>query len=76
MELRIYTGNHISDAAPCPCVCVCWLAAMIARYYRFEQQANRMYQIGIDWIIDIIALEYTTGHQEHWGISGYLSLTP
>ena len=22
MELRIYTGNHISDAAPCPRVCV------------------------------------------------------
>ena len=22
MELRIYTGNHISDAAPCTCVCV------------------------------------------------------
>ena len=22
MELRIYTGNHISDAASCPCVCV------------------------------------------------------
>ena len=57
-------------------LCVCWLAAMIARYYRFEQQANRMYLIGIDWIIDIIALDHTTGHQEHWGISGYLSLTP
>ena len=42
-------------------LCVCWLAAMIARYYRFEQQANRMYLIGIDWIIDIIALDYTTG---------------
>ena len=24
---------------------------MIARYYRFEQQANRMYLIGIDWIM-------------------------
>ena len=63
MELRIYAGNHISDAAPCNCVC--WLAAMIARYYRFEQQANHMYQIGIDWIIEIIALDHTPGYMKN-----------